>query len=135
MAKKNPSTEKQSTQNTPRKKPVGSGRKKGSLNKRTLLLKEILSDRGICPAGRLVDLYEECLKEMAKGHEIRDDDGNLIGLKTDKIDWARLAEKCLADLMPYLYPKRQAIGLDTDDPNDTKTLAEFMRKFIGADEK
>src|SRR4051812_48532875 len=66
-------------------KPFGSGRKKGTANKKTLALEEALASHGIDPIGQLAAALPQ--------------------LSPD-----RRAE-VLLDLVSYLYPKRKAVEL------------------------
>jgi hypothetical protein len=71
-------------------KPEGSGRKKGTPNKKTLDLAEKLRAEGLDPVLELIKLLP-LLEPQQKAN-------------------------VLLDLMTYLYPKRKAMDLKVDEP-------------------
>jgi hypothetical protein len=64
-------------------KPLGSGRRKGTVNKKTLALDEALASHGIDPIAQLA----EALPQLSADRRV----------------------EALLDLMSYLYPKRKAV--------------------------
>ena len=69
------------------KKPEGSGRKKGQLSKKTMLLAEILEASNYCPVEKILSIFKNPKASLSDSDKVR---FNL-------------------ELMSYLYPKRKAI--------------------------
>lgn len=94
----------------------GAGRKKGSLNKRTQDLIELLEERGYSPVAELIEVgayarkeYErsaeiyDAIQAKREGHEIR------TPLNDTAPTYLQIMQKSAAEIMPYMYPKRKAI--------------------------
>jgi hypothetical protein len=82
------------------------GRKKGTPNKRTLVLEEILEENDASPVQGLLD----CLTELE----------GITAYETEhKISLVKAKADIYSDLMQYLYPKRKAIDIQRN-PDDKK---------------
>ena len=74
---------------TGEKRPENAGRKKGSLNKKTVLLQEILEAASYCPVEEILKILNE--KNPKK-----------MLMPSDRVRFN-------LELMSYIYPKRKAI--------------------------
>jgi hypothetical protein len=94
-------------------KVPGSGRKKGTPNKKTRLLEELLEDKGLEPIQGLAD----SLKEL---------EGVVTDEPEEKIRVAIAKANIYMELMQYIYPKRKAIQVQQPfDPNEERPLREL----------
>lgn len=94
------------------KKKYG-GRKKGTPNKRTLILADALEKKNLDPIAGLHDCLQE-LEEM-----VVYEDGAKISLVKAKAD-------IYMELLQYLYPKRKAIQVEEPvDPNLDRPLKDL----------
>lgn len=82
-----------------KKKKVG-GRKKGTPNKKTLLLQEVLEEEGLDPIRGLVDA-------------LADLDGVVAETNSEIIKLADAKAKIYLSILDYIYPKRKAIEHST----------------------
>lgn len=106
------------------------GRKKGTPNKITLDLVELLERMGFSPAARLVHVYRKASKEYERAEEIYDaiqDARRERGLKPlaplDTATYLGIMGKTAAELMAYVYPKRKPVdskGSDEEGPGMTQ---------------
>lgn len=105
-----------------RKKPEGSGRKKGSLNKNTLKFAAFLEELDYDPLKELVEnLNGVTLTKRLKG--IKDP---LVRLAIYK-DSLTLGQKAVLDykLLKYKYPNLRSVEIINDDKNK-KSIAELV---------
>lgn len=110
-------------------RPEGSGRKKGTPNKRTQELIELAEQCDADPFMFLIHVMKGDAKALGIGSNSDveyDDDGNekLI----PKIDFETRMEAA-KELMPYLYAKRKSVELKMDDV--TRTIQ--MNYKVGGD--
>jgi hypothetical protein len=78
------------------KRKKSGGRKKGTPNKKTLALQEMLDEKGINPIDGLIETLEELNAIECYEPE-------------DKISRAKSKANIYLELMQYLFPKRKAI--------------------------
>lgn len=76
------------------------GRKKGTPNKRTRELMEILEEGGFCPVRALLQDREKALDCFAKLRAKKPYEANM---------YLKLAQDAAKDVMQYVYPKRKSI--------------------------
>lgn len=81
------------------------GRKKGTPNKSTLLLKDLLEDEGIDPLAGL----KECLKEL---------DGITVYDPETQVSIIRAKANIYMDLLQYLFPKRKSVENKNSEENN-----------------
>ena len=78
-------------------KPKTGGRKKGTPNKKTQILTEILEEKGFCVVTNKLRIYKKALNNF----------------KNDRSDfrfkYLEIADSVPKDLMQYVYPKRKSI--------------------------
>lgn len=100
-----------------RKKQKNSGRKKGTTNRRTRELLEILDQLGFEPLTEIIRVNREAWKEYDRCSEIHDalqENRFQLGMKslveeTDAPKYLKLAESSAAEVMQYTFPKRKAV--------------------------
>jgi hypothetical protein len=89
----------------PGRKKYG-GRKKGTPNKKTLMLKEILEGLKFDPVTKMTEVYAIALERALDGY-----DGDVDMRNT----YLSISQKCCADLLPYIYPRRKAVEISADE--------------------
>lgn len=95
------------------KKSKTGGRQKGTPNKKTLLLEELLNSKGLEPIQGLAD----CLNEL---------DGLVADEPEEKLKVITARANIYMELMQYLYPKRKAILVEQPfDPNTNRPLKDL----------
>lgn len=109
------------------------GRKKGSLNKRTLELNEILSKYDANPAEilALIMLGDESRLKMMKRISI-DSEGNIIELPPITPEMQLTAAK---ELIKYAYPQKKAIDHTTAGESLGNSLTDVLKSIIDARKK
>lgn len=102
----------------PKGSPKTGGREKGTPNKRTQELVDILEEKGFSPASEIIRLYRRAWKEYRRYDEIydaiQDERTNheiKVPLTYDAIPHLKLALDAAKELMNYVYPKRKAIEI------------------------
>jgi hypothetical protein len=101
-----------------RKKPEGSGRQKGTLNKKSQVLMEIFEAADYCPAVELL--------KIVKGEKT----GERILLLEDK-EIADIHMK----LMEYKFPKRKAVEHSGTVTNELKRYEDYLQEIENGQEK
>ena len=85
-------------------KPIGSpktgGRRKGTPNRATLALRDKLEALGCDPA---IELAKMGMNDKNPGE---------------------LRERCLNDLLPYVYPKRKPVDVSSEGPSVTNVITK-----------
>lgn len=100
-------------------KTPGSGRKKGSLNRRTRELIEILEEKDFNPAEKLVFVFRKAMKTFQNSYP--PSEGPDMRFK-----YLEIAEKAASDLMQYVYPKRKAVDLTSN--GQAFSFADLMKQ-------
>ncbi|MBO9665929.1 MAG: hypothetical protein J7501_03880 [Bdellovibrio sp.] len=110
------------------------GRVAGTPNKRTLVLADLLEEHGHDPALELVKVSQECDIRYQEAVAQAEEGGKLVSPGVGF--WLELKADVNRDLMQYLFPKRKAVEIKTEDPSkenfklsySPESLAEFKRK-------
>lgn len=96
------------------------GRLKGTPNKKTRELIEILELKGYDPVAKLIKISDAAEQEYDKiKNKIDDDDEDGIDqalLTTNAYTCIKTMQSTASDLMQYVYPKRKAIDIDHKNP-------------------
>ena len=95
---------------------VGAGRKKGTPNKKTVELMQVLEKHNFDPAEALIF----CYREAQKIFEFRKKRNNLAGalVALDRM------ETCASELSQYVYPKKKAV--EHSGEVGVRTFADFI---------
>lgn len=101
------------------------GRRKGTPNKKTVELMTKLEELGLDPAEKLAFILDEQLKIF----EWRKKKNQRAGALTALAD----AERTVADLMQYVYPKKKAI--EHTGEVGVRTFADFIAIGSGGNDK
>lgn len=109
-------------------KPPGSGRQKGTPNKRTRNAQEIADRLGCDPFEILLQFAmndPKALGYKTKGKPVKD---QLTG-RVFFVPWItpELRERAAESASEYLYPKRKALELRDDEGTLGKTLADIVK--------
>lgn len=125
------------------------GRQKGSPNKRTVELTELLEKKGFNPAEKLVYVYRKAIKEYKRADQIADaiqKDLLSRGIPADKVNhgpsYLKIASDAAKELMQYVYPKRKAVEFSGPNGEPVPTVSvdlsgltteelKAVRKVIG----
>lgn len=107
------------------------GRKKGTPNKASSKIVDVLRSHNFDPVADLVEWAQIAKKEYERSEEIYDAISDkrasleMVPLSgTDAADWAKIGVKCVVDLLPYLYPKRKPLeGNDEPTEEDLSKLS------------
>lgn len=94
----------------------GSGRKKGTPNKKTVELMQVLEKNKFDPGEELIYLYREAKKIF----EFRKKNSNLVGALSAMDRMIEVAE----DIAQYVYPKKKAI--EHSGEVGVRTFADFI---------
>lgn len=115
--------------------PKSGGRKKGTPNKRTRELIEILDQHGFCPASALIETHTIAMKEYHRAGEIFDAiqdkraDYDMIPLAADEATkYLKIAQDAAKEMMAYVYPKRKPI--DSAPVNDDDANQKIEAKWV-----
>lgn len=106
-------------------KTPGSGRKKGTPNKKTVELMQVLEKNNFDPGEELIYLYREARKIF----EFRKKNSNLVGALSAMDRMIEVAE----DIAQYVYPKKKAI--EHSGEVGVRTFADFMASAESDDEE
>ena len=113
------------------------GRKKGTPNKRTLALMEILNDAGYSPVAELIRIAAIAEKEYDRAGEIYDaiqdariEKGRVPLTESIAPTYLSIMQKSAADIMPYLYPRRKAVELSGVEGKDLfQSFADLVKQI------
>lgn len=105
------------------KRAPGAGRKKGTLNRKTAEVMEVMKAHNFDPAQALIYCHDEAKKIF----EYRKKKGNLVGalIALDRM------ESPAAELAQYIYPKKKAI--EHSGEVGVRTFADFIAAGEAAD--
>lgn len=116
--------------------PKTGGRKKGTLNKRTRELIEILDSHGYCPISELIEVAVLARKEYERVETIYDaieDKKTLAGITTPTVDMApqylKIMQDSARDIAPYAHAKRRPVDSDGKEDQSEKTLLEILHRL------
>jgi hypothetical protein len=120
-------------------KTPGSGRKKGTPNKKTEALLELLERKNFSPAEAMIYVYRKAIKEYKRAEEVHDAlqeaalEKGLDGLKIHILgpDYLTIAGNMAKELMQYVHPKRKAIDLTSG--GEPLSFVELMKEAAKAD--
>lgn len=109
--------------------PKTGGRKKGTLNKRTRELIEILDSHGYCPISELIEVAVLARKE----YDAIEDKKTLAGITTPTVDTApqylKIMQDSARDIAPYAHAKRRPVDSDGKEDQSEKTLLEILHRL------
>jgi hypothetical protein len=97
-------------------KVPGSGRKAGTANKKTLLLKDLLEDKGLDPIQGLIDSLADL--DDIRCHEA-----------CDEINVAKAKASIYIELLSYIFPKRKSVGEPIDVQSQVVLSQRTFREF------
>lgn len=98
------------------------GRTKNTPNKRTLQAMEIMQKHHFCPVSRGIEMFEMALSEFAT-------DSSEFRFK-----YLEVAQRELADLRQYAYPKRKAVELSGPDGGAVQVAPAVDLSELSVDE-
>jgi len=116
MVKATKKKKKTNKQKSPGGKPLASGRKKGTPNRRTESLIDSLAARNFNPVEKLIAIHDLALKTFHDGGFDFDPAGGYL----------EIARKSVCDLMQYVYPKRKAIDLQLG-AEEKETISDLVK--------
>lgn len=111
-------------------RPEGAGRKKGTLNKRSQEVADILANLDYCPVTALVHFAKgdwEALGLPGPTKTISIGEGQTI--EVDRID-EQLRQKSAKDLMPYAFPQLKGIEFKGDTKDKFNSFAEAVAAVV-----
>jgi hypothetical protein len=89
------------------------GRKRGTPNKKTLFLHQLLEEKELDPIQGIISA-------------LRDLDSVVVYAPEDQINLAKSKANIYLELMQYLYPKRKAIEIDSDDESEKVQIVDIV---------
>lgn len=115
------------------KKPEGSGRKKGTLNKGTYEVREKLAKLGCDPIEGMARIALDCesgfIKKLRKIVESGADEVRVNEIQNALKDM-NLAGSMYKELAQYVAPKRKAVELSGNDGNPVEMVTKIERVII-----
>jgi hypothetical protein len=106
------------------KRPVKSGRKKGTPNKATQDFKALLRDNNFSPGQALIDCYNAAIELYDKRHKHK----NFMAA----VDALKLAAKTADSIAQYTYPRLKAI--EHSGEIGVRTFSDFIKAGLQPDE-
>jgi hypothetical protein len=103
-------------------KPKNAGRKKGTPNKRTWALVEILEREGFDPAAKLLQLT---LDHEEDYHAQRRNESGPA--------YAAIASRNCVELMRFVYPQRKAVDVTSGGEKIHISFSDFVRDVVAKD--
>lgn len=121
--------------------PKTGGRQKGTLNRQTRDLIEILDAKGYCPIAKFIEMgakaekYLEGMDSLRKAIDEKRATFNMIPMNDETCNYMRIVQDSAKNIAPYLYPKRKAVELSAPGGKDIfDSLTQMFKRVADAKE-